>query len=1079
MDCTDELCRLTEKCASTFTYLADQSGISDHDWLEDRAADFAWWSHGLKAQKTGRSSLDFRLRNRPDIQKIISGLLHSLLSALEEYPRSCGDAQKASGNDPTADRNETDDESSESDGSSTHSPWSELSIEGPEGKAKTSSPATPLSEDSGPRFFIKTNLSLLVKMSIAIRKSGAKLRYLKADEYLQSHMDNNEYMELRQHLSFLIQVGPYEQRLFIELGRQSTINKIPKAVQIVVRAWILDPSRITPIQQRLVETNVTRRNRIIYARRMFDKDAIPEKRENDVSRIVASSPVSEARLLSITQPTRVDLNVQKPHSAKPLDQPSSQHVESIRTLTATELGSQFVLPNLLPTKAKETQSIVTKVTRTGFKQDYPPCPAHERSFQCPYCVQVLPEEYSLKSRWRGHVAQDLSPYSCVYEACSDSQKLYGTKDEWIKHISTQHSIQRWVCDQCTIQSDLSEDLAFDHEQDWKQHMSSCHRDEFIDSQLAVLVSLSRRQLTRPVQCPLCKRPENSVRPDQDDHIAEHLHSWALMALPWDFHTKDQHSSDSPVLGSSDDLARLSNMSELSEDNGADTFMNIGENLDREISRWIHGSSNLPVAHAKPLESLIISFSSRLQDWNMSACLDEQNETVLQHLIIINQAMAQISRYLPLDMDSASQASEQGASSPQRGAERNLQSELETASEYMDIILSGHRQAPSQPLADKSSNIDKAGSLLFNTFPRGDDENIPMSDFQREELLVKNRDHIVRSGDVSECLQWARDVVMWAEVADTVRGIENNAQGPRESELQLKVDALDIISSQSDEGHPEALYLRGWCLEYGQLGYTMNKADAINSYRQASESGHGRSHFQMGWLLGEAGQWDLALESYQNALTLGDSAAKFYIGWMHLLGQHDQVKDETRGLALIKQAADTADEDAPLSAYIYGMLIARRVPEVEIPESSLTTDLVLARSYIAKSAYLGSPLALLAMGSGHELEEFGCRFDPEKSVHYLHLAARRGLSEAAVSLSRWFLLGSGRVVPRDKGIAFNFAQWAMRSRLPDAYFLMGCYFEFGIGATPNLETARSWYETARGLGHQGAAERIGVSAGDLP
>lgn len=89
MEHTDELCRLTKKCASLFTAMADHPKLSDDDWLEDRAADFAWWSHGLKAQKTGRSSLDFRLRNRLDIQKVISGLLHSLFSALEEYLHSC------------------------------------------------------------------------------------------------------------------------------------------------------------------------------------------------------------------------------------------------------------------------------------------------------------------------------------------------------------------------------------------------------------------------------------------------------------------------------------------------------------------------------------------------------------------------------------------------------------------------------------------------------------------------------------------------------------------------------------------------------------------------------------------------------------------------------------------------------------------------------------------------------------------------------------------------------------------------------------------------------------------------------
>lgn len=233
-------------------------------------------------------------------------------------------------------------------------------------------------------------------MSIAIRRSGAKLRYLKADEYLKTHMDDNEYMELRKHLFFLIQVGPYEQRLFNELGRQVSVGQLPQTVEIVIRAWIFDPSRITPIQQQLIEANVTRRNRIIHVRRMFDKDALPTKPKEGPP----TSPMSEAPLPPIIQPEQVDLNIKKPHSTKSPGQPSSQHVESTRSLTATELGSRFVLPNILPSKAKETQSIVTKMTRTGFKQDYPPCPTHQGSFQCPYCVQVLPEEYLSKWRWR-------------------------------------------------------------------------------------------------------------------------------------------------------------------------------------------------------------------------------------------------------------------------------------------------------------------------------------------------------------------------------------------------------------------------------------------------------------------------------------------------------------------------------------------------------------------------------------------------------------------------------------------------------------------------------------------------------
>ncbi|KAH6989182.1 hypothetical protein BKA56DRAFT_575214 [Ilyonectria sp. MPI-CAGE-AT-0026] len=1086
MEHTDELCRLTKKCSSLFTAMADHPKLSDDDWLEDRAADFAWWSHGLKAQKTGRSSLDFRLRNRLDIQKVISGLLHSLFSALEEYLHSCADErQELSCDDPPPHKNETDEELSDSDDSASDSPWSEFSDEETKGKAKTTLVASLDSDDSGPKFFITTNLNLLARMSIAIRRSGAKLRYLKADEYLKTHMDDNEYMELRKHLFFLIQVGPYEQRLLNELGCQVSAGQLPQTVEIVIRAWIFDPSRITPIQQQLIETNVTRRNRIVHARRMFDKDALTKPGEGP-----PISQMSEAPLPPIIQPEQVDLNKRKPNRTKSPGQPSSQHVESTRSWTATELGSRFVLPNILPSKAKETQSIVTKMTRTGFKQDYPPCPTHQGSFQCPYCVQVLPEEYLSKWRWRGHVAQDLNPYSCVYGDCPDSQELYATKDEWIKHITTQHSTQRWTCDQCTLRGDLSEDLVFDDETDWEQHMSTCHRGEFIDSQLALLLSLSRRRLTEPIQCPLCNRPAGPVRPDQDDHVAEHLHSWALIALPWDLHTKDQHSSDSPDLGSSNDLARLSNMSEFSEDNQADGETDIKEKLKHEIISWIYESPMLHAAFANRLKAPFDSLSRFLLGWATGARPDEQNETLLQHLMTINQTVTQLSRHFSsgMDLDSqqnndsehlkkragvASKAPQQ--SPPESDAETDLEIKIETALEYLDTIsVRGRQKQPHHPHSDDTYDFKEVSGPLSNTtFPKVDGEDVPISDTEREELLLRDRIRVVQSKDSSERLLWARDVLMWEKVAERNWriGIDVYAEDPHDRGRELRADAMDIISSLSEQGHPEALYLKGLCLEYGQLGNSMDIAEASVSYRQAASLGHGRSEFQLGWLQAESGEWATAVNHYRKALTLGDSAAKFSIGWMYLNGYHGHTKDEARGLALIKEAADSADEDAPLSAYMYGMLLARRLGGIEITESSFVINPALAIKYIAKSAYLGSALGQFTMGIAYEREEFGCNFDPGKSLHYHQLAARRGLPEAEVSLSRWFLLGYGNLVPRNEELAFKYAWCVASSNLPDAKFLMGCYYEFGISVDRDVQSAEKWYMAARDLGHQGAAERL--------
>lgn len=85
MELANDLCSRTQECVSLFQSTSGHRALADNDWFEDRAADFAWWAHGLKAQKTGRSSLDYRLRERLDVKRVIAGLLDSLALALKEY----------------------------------------------------------------------------------------------------------------------------------------------------------------------------------------------------------------------------------------------------------------------------------------------------------------------------------------------------------------------------------------------------------------------------------------------------------------------------------------------------------------------------------------------------------------------------------------------------------------------------------------------------------------------------------------------------------------------------------------------------------------------------------------------------------------------------------------------------------------------------------------------------------------------------------------------------------------------------------------------------------------------------------
>src|SRR5437667_919815 len=103
--------------------------------------------------------------------------------------------------------------------------------------------------------------------------------------------------------------------------------------------------------------------------------------------------------------------------------------------------------------------------------------------------------------------------------------------------------------------------------------------------------------------------------------------------------------------------------------------------------------------------------------------------------------------------------------------------------------------------------------------------------------------------------------------------------------------------------------------------------------------------------------------------------------MTLLGQHGQRQDYARGIMLVRQAANTADENAPQAAYVYGLMLARELPGITIPEAFLTPDQNLARTMIEKAAFLGFAKAQVKMGQAYELCQLACPFDPALSLHY--------------------------------------------------------------------------------------------------
>lgn len=388
---------------------------------------------------------------------------------------------------------------------------------------------------------------------------------------------------------------------------------------------------------------------------------------------------------------------------------------------------------------------------------------------------------------------------------------------------------------------------------------------------------------------------------------------------------------------------------------------------------------------------------------------------------------------------------------------------------------GSFTAPSEPSPGvlKPAHVSN-DAPTFSPFPKVKGDGIPPSFEEIEQTLWDNREQTLHSNNVPMQLAWAKQVLAWVEVImeDLDRELDGKPRPPTpNAEHQMRVDSLTIINHLASQEHPDALFLRSKWLEFGKFGHRMDKREAYNGYKKAAELGTGRAEYRMGMLFEASNDMRNAIQHYQRGLETGDSAASYRLGMMSLMGQHGQIKDYHHGLSLIEAAADSADEDAPQGAYVYGLLIARELPDITIPEGLLPYQLPLAKRYIEKSALLGFAKAQLKLGQAYELCQLGCDFNPSFSLHYYGLAAKQGQAEAALGVSRWFLFGYEGFFNKNEQLAYRYAKQAADGKLATGEFAMGYYHEIGIHVSKDLREAKKWYELAAEHGNKDAIGRL--------
>ncbi|KAK6523949.1 hypothetical protein TWF281_001907 [Arthrobotrys megalospora] len=368
---------------------------------------------------------------------------------------------------------------------------------------------------------------------------------------------------------------------------------------------------------------------------------------------------------------------------------------------------------------------------------------------------------------------------------------------------------------------------------------------------------------------------------------------------------------------------------------------------------------------------------------------------------------------------------------------------------------------------------------WTPFPKLDNPgpNIPPTDDEKERYLESARLAVLASDDADTQLAWAQDSLNYVDTSLQYLSRTSEEGRPQTPavEYQLRNDALNIVNFLAEQHHPKAEFMKGTWLEFGKLGFRIDRREAFRCYSRAAERGYSRAEYRMGMQYENSNEPMKAIKHYTQGAALNDSASNYRLGMMTLLGQHGQTQDYNRGIMLVRQAAETADENAPQGAYVYGLMLARDLPGLSIPEIFLSLDVNQAKVMIEKAAFLGFAKAQVKMAQAYELCQLGCSFDPALSLHYNALASRQGEPEADMAISKWFLCGHEGVFGKNEELAFKYAKQAAKSGLPTAEFAMGYFYEIGMQVPVDLGEARNWYNKAAAHGNKDARGRLdGIS-----
>ncbi|ORZ21189.1 hypothetical protein BCR42DRAFT_448058 [Absidia repens] len=323
--------------------------------------------------------------------------------------------------------------------------------------------------------------------------------------------------------------------------------------------------------------------------------------------------------------------------------------------------------------------------------------------------------------------------------------------------------------------------------------------------------------------------------------------------------------------------------------------------------------------------------------------------------------------------------------------------------------------------------------------------------------------------------------------------ERNSSHQRKKRA-LEEEGIRWMKRLAKEHMPDAAYTVATWMDESKYGFTRHPAKSFVLYDIAAKAGIRDAVYKMGLYYVSIGDASNAFACIKKASEQGVVQATLHLAKIYLHGELSERQNMTLAIRLLHQATNDADESCPEAPYMFGQILTNTYPKADVPSQVVEQygGILSSLPYFEKAVQLGYPPAHSTLGSILEQGLYGLRMNYAQCYMHYTESAKRGDAQGMIGLSRLNNRGvygpddekdaflqklaldeSGWLAQRqpNEEKAFYWCQKAADQELPEAQFLLGWYYEIGLGTPRDHEKSQWYYLQAATNGNQDANQRL--------